>query len=112
SEAARRKGCMVHLKSDDDDWLSARKGGALAFQHSWRTSQRAADWSPQSISCCSTMLYTLALRRVKTRLVLRSSSRRPSRMSVLGRAERLSRRDGSYTKKNRSALLFVTSRRG
>jgi hypothetical protein len=38
------------------------------------------------------MLYTLALSRVNTRLVLRSSSRRPSMMLEAGAEARLSRR--------------------
>ncbi len=51
--------------------------------------------SPQSISCCSTMLYTLALSSVNTRLVLRSSSRSPSRISDVGALARLSRMEAS-----------------
>lgn len=50
---------------------------------------------PQSISCCNTMLYTLALSSVNARLVLRSSSRRPSRMSTVGLEARLSRSSAS-----------------
>lgn len=54
-------------------------------------------WSPppKSISCCSTMLYTLALSSVKTRLVLRSSSRRPSRICVVGWFAMVSRTEAS-----------------
>lgn len=51
--------------------------------------------SPQSISCCSTILYTLAFNRVKARLVFRSRSRRPSRISGLGLEARWSSDEAS-----------------
>jgi hypothetical protein len=44
--------------------------------------------SPSAISCCSTIEYTLALRRVKTVAVFLSSPRSASRISTEGLAER------------------------
>lgn len=42
--------------------------------------------SPLKISCCNTILYTLAFSNVHTRLVFRSSIRNPSRTSAVGRS--------------------------
>ena len=46
--------------------------------------------SPSSlyICCCRTILYTLALSSVHTRLVFRSSNRKPSRISAVGLSAR------------------------
>ena len=44
---------------------------------------------PIFTSCCKTILYTLAFNSVHTKLVFRSSIRRPSSTSAVGRSERV-----------------------
>lgn len=58
------------------------------------------------------MLYTLVLSSVKTKLVFRSSSRRPSRISVVGWAAMVSMIDANYvckkSEQSGSCRIFVT----
>lgn len=109
--------------SGNPTWSRTRSGDpsratvSSRYQPRYTALQAPGDPCPSyAISCCSTILYTLALRRVKTRLVLRSRSRRPSRISVLGSAARVSRRWASWRGQFRSFVLCVprlwASRRG
>ena len=51
---------------------------------------------PSNISCCNTILYTLALSSVDTRLVFRSSILKPSKMPAVGDCARSARSGDSW----------------
>ena len=53
------------------------------------------------------MLYTLALSRVKTRLVLRSSSLKPSKISVVGALARLSSTEANYQEGEGTSVSYI-----
>lgn len=77
--------------------LSSRLAGMPARQNANKRTSHSSLPPPQSISCCSTMLYTLALSSVNARLVLRSRSRSPSSISVDGFEARSSSTLANYT---------------
>lgn len=77
--------------------LSSRLAGMPARRNANKGTSHSSLPPPQSISCCSTMLYTLALSSVNARLVLRSRSRSPSSISVDGFEARSSSTLANYT---------------